>query len=60
MISTATGDIAGVGLDVFVLDDRGRIEVDYQIRRELTAVERQAREPDSLGSSGSMVLAPAA
>jgi hypothetical protein len=30
MISTATGDIAGVGLDVFVLDDRGRIEVDYQ------------------------------
>jgi hypothetical protein len=30
MISTATGDIAVVGLDVFVLDDRGRIEVDYQ------------------------------
>jgi hypothetical protein len=30
MVSTATGAMAGVGLEVLVLDDAGRIVVDYQ------------------------------
>ena len=30
MVSTATGEVAGVGLDVFEVDDRGFITCDYQ------------------------------
>jgi len=30
MVSTATGEVAGVGLEVLVLDERGRITTDYQ------------------------------
>jgi hypothetical protein len=30
MVTTATGEVAGAGLDVFVLDGQGRIIVDYQ------------------------------
>jgi len=30
MVSTATGEVAGVGLEVLVLDDQGRITIDYQ------------------------------
>jgi hypothetical protein len=30
MVSTTTGEVAGVGLEVLVLDDQGRITVDYQ------------------------------
>jgi hypothetical protein len=30
MVSTTTGEVAGVGLEVLVLDDEGRITVDYQ------------------------------
>jgi hypothetical protein len=30
MVSTATDAVAGVGLEVLVLDDAGRLVVDYQ------------------------------
>lgn len=30
MVSTTTGEVAGVGLEVLVLDDQGRIRIDYQ------------------------------
>jgi hypothetical protein len=29
LVSRATGEVAAVGLDVLVLDDQGRITVDY-------------------------------
>jgi hypothetical protein len=30
MVSTATGEVTGIGLEVLVLDERGRITLDYQ------------------------------
>jgi len=30
MVSTTTGNVAGVGLEVLVLNDQGHITIDYQ------------------------------
>jgi hypothetical protein len=48
MDSTATGDVAGVGLEVLELDDQGRILTDYQFIEARTDEQRQGLHEDHL------------
>ena len=46
MVSTTTGKVAGVGLEVLVLDDQGRIAVDYQfVEGGAARVRRAGADP---------------